>query len=89
MAVYTKLSKEDIIFILSDYPIGNLIEFQGIQNSCSRFAKSSYDSFASFINMIFKALKTNFFNSSGTLKNKLKIEENSNYLQLKNYNLLY
>ena len=32
MAVYTKLSKEDIIFILSDYPIGNLIEFQGIQD---------------------------------------------------------
>ncbi len=32
MAVYTKLSKEDIIFILSDYQIGNLIEFQGIQD---------------------------------------------------------
>ena len=32
MAVYTKLTKEDIIFILSDYPIGNLIEFQGIQD---------------------------------------------------------
>ena len=34
--------------------------------------------------MIFKALKTNFYNGSGTLKNKLKIEENSNYLQLTN-----
>ena len=32
MAVYTKLSKEEIIFILSDYQIGNLIEFQGIQD---------------------------------------------------------
>ena len=32
MAVYTKLSKEDIIIILSDYQIGNLIEFQGIQD---------------------------------------------------------
>ena len=31
MAVYTTLSKEDIILILSDYPIGNLVEFQGIQ----------------------------------------------------------
>ena len=30
--------------------------------------------------MIFKALKTNFYNGSETLKNKLKIEENSNYL---------
>ena len=34
--------------------------------------------------MIFKALKTNFYNGSGALKNKLKIEENSNYLQLTN-----
>ena len=30
--------------------------------------------------MIFKALKTNFYNGSGTLKNKFKIEENSIYL---------
>ena len=33
--------------------------------------------------MIFKALKTNFYNGSGTLKNKLKIEENSNYQEPK------
>ena len=32
MAVYTKLNKEEIILILSDYPIGKLIEFQGIQD---------------------------------------------------------
>ena len=32
MAVYTKLNKEEIILILSDYPIGELIEFQGIQD---------------------------------------------------------
>ena len=32
MAVYTKLNKENIISILSDYQIGNLVEFQGIQD---------------------------------------------------------
>ena len=32
MAVYTKLNKEEIILILSDYPIGKLVEFQGIQD---------------------------------------------------------
>ena len=31
MAVYTKLSKEDIERILSNYSIGNLEEFKGIE----------------------------------------------------------
>ena len=32
MAVYTKLNEKEIQSIINDYPIGNLIQFKGIQD---------------------------------------------------------
>ena len=31
MAVYTKLNEKEIQSIINDYPIGNLVQFKGIQ----------------------------------------------------------